>query len=318
MKRKASGLFSALGLYGLTALVGAGLLVASLPSYTGAKKRLRVVTTIRPLYAFATRVAGRAAEVESLLPPGVGPHDYAFTPSDAVRLHTADVLIINGLGLETWLERLLRAAARSGLVVIDSSRGIEPLELPEAGHRGELGSADRHRDRGRWDPHVWLDPLRAVRQVENIRDGLSAHDPDHAGDYAENAGRYIERLRALHGEMERAASGFKRRELMTFHSAFQYFTRRYGLEVVAVVEPAPGKEPTPRFLAHLHEVARRHGLKVVYSEPQYRPRLAEVLARDLGLEVAVLDPGVTGPLEPDAYESVMRSNLKVLGRYQSR
>lgn len=303
----------------LIGALGAALLsVSTTPCFAGPEKPLRVVTTIRPLYSFATQVAGDAAEVENLLPPGVGPHDYAFTPTDAVRLHSADVLVINGLGLETWLESLLRAAGKKDLVVIDSSRGVEPLPVPGAVHRHGSGPEEPHGGEGRWDPHIWLDPLRAVRQVENIRDGLMARDPEHAEDYAENARRYIKRLLALHDEIRTATAGFRRREIMTFHAAFQYFARRYGLEVVAVIEPAPGKEPTPKFLIHLHEVARSHGLGVVYTEPQYRPRVAEVLARDLGLETAVLDPCVTGPFHAGAYEAVMRSNLKVLAHHQSR
>lgn len=314
MQKLMGGFFARLRLFGALALLGSACLLVARPS-PAEGRRLKVVTTIRPLYAFTAQVAGQAAEVENLLPPGVGPHDYSFTPTDAVRLHSADVLVVNGLGLETWMKGLLGAAGRQGLRTVDTSQGVEPLPIPETGeHRG----GEVHGHEGRWDPHIWLDPLRAIRQVENIRDGLSAADPANASTYAENARRYIERLRALHEELKAATAGFKRRELMTFHAAFQYFARRYGLEVVAVIEPAPGREPTPRLLAHLHELALRHKLKVIYTEPQYRPRVAEVMARDLGLETAELDPGVTGPLVPEAYEAFMRSNLKVLARYQDR
>ncbi len=296
-----------------------GVLAAVRPLDAQRGRRLRVVTTIRPLYAFTAQVAGSAAEVENLLPPGVGPHDYAFTPSDAVRLHRADVLVINGLGLETWLEGLLGAARRPALLVVDTSRGVEPLVLPDADLRHREAAAEvPHRHEGRWDPHIWLDPVRAAQQVENIRDGLSAADPERAPIYRANAESAVARLKRLHQELAAATALFQRRQLMTFHSAFQYFASRYGLEVVAVVQTAPGQEPTPRQLAHLYQVVRRHGLRVIYTEPQYRPRVAEVLARDLGLETAILDPGSTGPLQPDAYEAVMRRNLKVLERYQSR
>jgi zinc/manganese transport system substrate-binding protein len=266
----------------------------------------------------AVQVAGQAAEVENLLPPGAGPHDYSFTPKDAVRLHGADVLVVNGLGLETWLKGLMGAAQRPGVRIVDTSQGIEPLPVPGVGERLESHGGEAHGQEGRWDPHIWLDPLRAVAQVENIRDGLSAADPANASTYAGNAKRYIERLRALHEEFRAATAGFRLRKLVTFHTAFQYFAGLYGLEVVAVIEPAPGREPTPRYLAHLYEVVRRHHIKVIYTEPQYRPRVAEVMARDLGVEIAELDPGVTGPLGPEAYEAFMRSNLKVLSHHQGR
>jgi ABC-type Zn uptake system ZnuABC Zn-binding protein ZnuA len=243
--------------------------------------------------------------VENLLPPGVGPHDYAFRPSDVRRLYGADVLVVNGLGLEEWLGSLLEAARRPDLVVIDTSRGIGPLPLVGEGE-----------DARSWDPHIWLDPLRAIRQVENIRDGLKEADPDRAHLYEANAQEAIGRLRRLHEEIERGISGLGQRRMVTFHGAFQYFARRYGLEIVAVLQPAAGREPTPGQLARLHEVIRRNQIRVIYVEPQYRPRLAEVLARDLGLAIAVLDPGVTGPLSPDAYEEFMRRNLRVLLRHQ--
>ena len=297
-------------------LVVVGLLCLALPPQARAG-RLRALTTIRPLYAFTVQVAGEAATVESLLPPGVGPHNYALRPSDAARLHGADVLVINGLGLETWLEGAVDAVGKPGLIVIDTSVGIKPLPLRVLSARRERrAEAGRHAE-GRWDPHIWLDPVRAIRQVENIRDGLARADPASAAIYAANAKEAIGRLEALHGEMAVATARFRQRELMTFHTAFQYFARRYGLSVVAVVEDAPGKEPTPKFLARLHKLIERHGLRVIYTEPQYRSRVAEVLARDMGLEVAELDPGVTGPLGPEAYEAVMRQNLKVLSRFQS-
>lgn len=297
-------------------MVVVGLVCLALPPQARAG-RLKVLTTIRPLYAFTVQVAGEAATVENLLPPGVGPHDYALRPSDAVRLHGADVLVINGLGLETWLEGAVDAVGKPGLIIIDTSVGIKPLPLRVlSAHQENRAEAGRHAE-DRWDPHIWLDPVRAIRQVENIRDGLVRADPASAAIYAANAKEAIGRLEALHGDMAVATARFRQRELMTFHTAFQYFARRYGLSVVAVVEDAPGKEPTPKFLARLYKLIERHGLRVIYTEPQYRSRVAEVLARDMGLEVAELDPGVTGPLGPEAYEAVMRQNLKVLSRFQS-
>lgn len=310
--KRSTGLLSSAGAMLVLALVG-----LSLPTLARAG-RLKVVTTIRPLYAFTVQVAGQAAEVENLLPPGVGPHNYAFRPSDAVRLHSADVLVVNGLGLETWLQGLLEAARRPGLIIIDTSAGIEPLPLGEVTTSREVRGGKAHHAEGRWDPHIWLDPLRAVRQVENIRDGLVSADPANATLYAANAKRAIGRLEALHTDLKAATARFERRELMTLHTAFQYFARRYGLTVVSVIEVAPGKEPTPKFLAHLHRLIDRHDLRVIYTEPQYRLRVADILARDAGVETADLDPGVTGPLGPDAYEAVMRRNLSVLARYQSR
>lgn len=266
-----------------------------------------VVTTFFPLYDFARNVAGDRMRVENLLPPGVGPHEFSFTPKDRQRLESARLVIKNGFGLETFLEEFAPAAGRT--LVVEAGKGITPLQGGGEGHGDEHGAEDGgHRHEGA-DPHVWLDPVNAMKQVENIRDAMIAVDPANRAVYEANAARFLRQLQDLDDECRREIAGFKRKEFVAYHRAFSYFANRYGLQQVAVFEDFPGKEPSPRYVAGLIETIKRHGIAVLFTEPQFSPKIIRTVATDLGLRVLELDPMETGDFERGTYTDVMRKNL---------
>lgn len=288
-------------------LLAATLSLPGLTACGGAAQRtegkIRVVTTFLPMYLFAANVAGDAAEVQNLVPPGAGGHSYQFTPEDVARVSRADVVVKNGLGMELWLDNLLESAGKKELLVIDTSVGTETIPAEPKEPEG-----------GPIDPHIWLDPVLAIRQVENIRDGLIQKDPRNQAVYQGNAGRFINRLSQLDEDVREQVSGFRSRDYVAFHAAFSYFGRRYGLNQVAVLQETPGKEPSPRYLAQVATLVKAKGIKALFIEPQFSPRLAQALAADLGLELLTLDPLETGELRPDYYEEVMRRNTANLAR----
>lgn len=277
--------------------------------------RLRIVTTFTPLYIFTKNIVGDAASVENLLSEGVGPHDYSFTPADVRKIANADVMIKQGRGLDDWVDEVIRAAGRNDLVVIVASEGLEP-------HRG----LDDWVDEVIWiqapelslvrptpdDPHLWLDPFLAAQEVERIRDGLMALDPANRDTYALLAERYILKLLGLDREIRAALADIPRRDFVAFHPAFRYFAYEYGLREVGVIEEVPGEKPSPQELTRLVDVARRADVRVVFSEPQFSPKIVELLARDYGLRIAELDPLETGEFRLDYYEEIMRKNLAIL------
>lgn len=277
--------------------------------------KLRVTTTFLVLYIFAKNVAGDAADVDNLVPPGVGTHDYQLTPSDVRKVAEADVIIKNGLGAERWLEPLLESAANQDLTVIDTSIGIPllktgekiPITITSPSQRLQIESGA-----GGADVHIWLDPIRAVKQVENIRDGLARVDPNNRTKYYRNAAAYIRRLSNLDTEIEERVSRFGTKDFIAFHTAFTYFADRYGLTQVAAIETVPGKIPNPQQLAAIARLVENKRLKALYTEPQYSPRVIDALASDLKIDVFALDPIETGELKQDYYETVMRRNLNAL------
>ncbi len=301
----------------------------------GEDGKIRVLTSIPPLYCWAVNVAGDLATVENLLPADVGPHDYQFKPKDLKRLQAADLIVLNGLGLEEWFTRAIQANAMDaerkvihiadGLLETNLIFHLPTLELDpgkpgkEQGHEHDHGPRTRDSgpgtDHDLANPHLWQDPQLAMHGVTNILLALQRIDPALAAGYQRNATAYLSRLAALDTEIRQAVAGFSSRTVVTYHDAFPYFCRRYGIDLAGVIEQVPGSDPSPRYLAELLKVIRARKVKVIFTEPQFNPRLAKRLADDLGIAVAELDVLETGALSPDSYEDGLRRNLRVLQQY---
>lgn len=240
----------------------------------GPENRITVVTSFYPLYDFASHVAGDRAGVSSLIPPGVEPHDWEPTAGDVTKARSADVLILNGAGFEKWSERI--GAKRT----VNTSEGIQLVQAAEGGV----------------DPHVWLDPVLAKQQVENIKAALMEADPQNADQYGKNAAAYIAELDGLDSYIKAELASCKKSDFIAFHDAFSRFAARYGLTQHAIQGISPGGEVLPQRIQEVIGLARQLGIKVVYSEDLVDPRLADVIASELaGGKVLVLSPveGVT-------------------------
>ena len=182
--------------------------------------RLQLAASLLPLAAFALQVGGARVAGETLVPPGASPHTYEPTPAQLRRLSRARVLVLNGVGLEFWADKVIAAAANPRLIVVRTAAGLPVL----AGDADEPGG----------NPHVWLSPRDAIHQVEAIRDALIRADPADAPAYRANAERYAGELRALDREIRAAVATFRSRKFIAFHPAWAYFARDYGLAEAAV------------------------------------------------------------------------------------
>src|SRR5262245_24899169 len=273
--------------------------------------RLAVLTSFAPIHSLALNVAGDAADVSVLIPPATGPHDYSFSPSDMAKIGHADVLIINGVGLENWLDKGVKNAGKRNLEIIDTSRGVDLITGLEIRKLAGVESAPDP-DRGGPNPHIWLSPRNAIIQVKNIRDGLAARDPQNAETYARNADTYIRRLIALDKDILDATTSLANKTLITFHDTFPYFARDYGFTVAATFEEFPGKEPSPKAIKQLRETIESAHVVALFSEPQYSARAMQVFGREFKIPVVQLDPMETGEGSKDFYERVMRKNLETL------
>lgn len=277
---------------------------------------LAVVTTVLPITLFTRAVAGDCATVTALIPPNLGPHDFQARPGDLVALRQARVLVKNGLGLEQFLDKLTASAGNSQLAVIDSSRGIatiaSPQDEPDHGHDHDHGHGHDH---GAINPHIWLDPLRAVQQVETIRDGLVKADPGCADGYKRNAAAYVAQLRDLNNAIAAQLKPYKGKTFIAFHDVAPYFAQRYGLRAQFLVD-VPELSPSPADLQRVVAQVRQSQLKALLSEPQAGQRSFNTLARDLGVRISVFDPIETGSAaaaqDPGTYLRVMRRNTSDL------
>ncbi len=316
------------------------------PSATSAEagKALEIVTTFLPMTQFAKAVAGDRAQVTQLLPTHLSPHDYQAKPTDVQRLATADVLIQNGLEFENFLEPMIENAGNSGLSVIDTSRGIELLAMDEEGEehgteehaKGEHAKGEHAKEtsttgdsspqksaqaaqrtgaeeheHGAFDPHIWLDPIRAIAQVENIRDGLIAADPAGQATYTANAAAYVVKLKALDQEIQTALAPFVGKTFVTFHDFSTYFASRYGLKAEFLVN-VPEENPSPGDVKRVLEAAQASDLKTLLTESEDASGAFRALAEDLEVNISPFKPNEVGDansIEPDAYLTVLRENV---------
>lgn len=279
------------------------------------KTQLKIVTTTLPVTNFTKAVVGDRAEVSYLMPPNVGPHDFQAKPEDVQRIAQADVLVENGLGLEEYLEGLIQNAGNSKLNVLDSSKEVQPIANEAEAHEAEAHShaADEHAH-GEYNPHIWLDPSRAIDQVETIRDGLIAIDPQGKETYTANAAAYIEKLKALDAEIADRLKPYAGKAFVTYHDFAAYFAQRYGLKTEFLVG-VPEENPAPADVKRVMDTVKASELKTLLTEPQAAGNPFDSLAKDLQVNISSFDPMETGAatsLEPDYYLAVMRQNAKNL------
>ncbi len=263
----------------LALLFVVGVACAPTPTPTAGKPTLKVLATESFLADIAQNVAGSRAQIDTLIPIGVDPHSFEPTPADIKKVADSNVLIINGGGVEAFLERLLQNAGGKRLV-IEAAKGLTSRK-PSA---GEPTDADNP-----VDPHFWLDPTNVVQYVENIRDGLSQVDPDGAATYAANATAYIAQLKGLDqwvaAQVQPVPSA--RRLLVTNHEEFGYFADRYGFKIVGTIIPSFSTDASPsaQQLAQLIDQIKSSKAPAIFLEVSANPQMANQVAQETGVKV---------------------------------
>ncbi|MFY9300681.1 MAG: zinc ABC transporter substrate-binding protein [Candidatus Nitrosotenuis sp.] len=266
------------------------------PNAKQAGSKLRVVASFYPLYEFSKNVGGDKAEISSFVPVGVEPHDWDPSSGDILRLKKADVFVYNGAGFEPFVEQIIESGEYKNLAFVESTKGIA-LEQSDSGY----------------DPHVWLDPVLAKRQVETIKAAMIQADPQNSQYYEANAAAYGAKLDELDAKIRSELSGCKKDTFMPFHMAFTYFADRYGLKIFALSGVAPNSEATAAKIKEFVDFVKENEIKVIFAEDLIDPRLAEVLADEARVQVMILSP-VEGLTQEDTaaaktYISKMEENL---------
>lgn len=277
---------------------------------TAESKKIKVVASFLPMYWFTQAVAGDAADVAILVPPGTEVHEYQATPENVKAIATANLLVKNGLGLEEFLEPTVKNAQNAKLTQIDASKGIQTVEeispVVEAANK-----AEHNHEHGEGNPHVWLDPVLAKQQVINIRDGLIAADPANKATYEANAAAYIKQLEDLHNQYQQTLQKNPNCTFITFHDAYLYLAKRYNLKQVAVVE-IPEDQLTPTDVQKAVNAVKKYNVKALFGEPGIDNKLLKSLSQDLNLTLYELDSLETGSTDPQHYFQAMRNNLQTL------
>lgn len=274
--------------------------------------KFNIVTSFYPMYVATANIVDGVEDVElrNLTASTTGClHDYQLTTSNMVTLSTADVLIVNGGGMENFIEKAVETY--EDLKVINASDGIihehEEEEI-EHNDEGELEHTHEHGE----NAHIWVSISMHIEQIKKIRDELVKIDSKNAEAYIENANHYILKLEDLKARMHQSLDNIENKKIVTFHEAFEFFAEEFALEIVAVIEREPGTYPSAGEVANIIDLIRSKEVKAIFVEPQYSRSAADTIARETGVSVYTLDPIVTGELDKDSYIELMNHNLEVL------
>lgn len=229
--------------------------------------KLLVVATIQPLGEFVKAVGGDRVDVMVLLPPGAEPHTFEPKPAQMKHIENSYLFVKNGAGLELWLERF----SSEGLKVVDSSKGVELIYL-----------------NGTPDPHIWLSPRCVMIQVENICRALIEVDPEGREFYEKNRDAYINELRRLDEYLRSRLASASGRIFVVDHPAWSYLARDYDLVQIAIEEG--DREPGPRHIAYIIKIVKDNNIKAILVEPEFNPKMAEIIASEAGCRVVEIDP----------------------------
>ncbi|MBF0558362.1 MAG: zinc ABC transporter substrate-binding protein [Nitrospirae bacterium] len=250
------------------------------PGDAGAHK-LKVITTLFPLYDMARYAGGDKAEVSLLLPPGVEPHSYEPKPTDIIKIGDADVFIYTGKFMEPWAADIVMRVTNKNLLVVDASQGTKMIAAV---------FHDADEPAGSLDPHIWLDFDNARIMVKGIVNALKAKDSANKDYYEQRASDYISRLAALDSSFKTTLAACKSNEIIYGgHYAFGYLARRYGLRYTAAQGISPDAEPTARDMANLVKQIRKERIKYVFYEELTSPKIAETLAGETGAKLLLLN-----------------------------
>ncbi|MEI6558391.1 MAG: zinc ABC transporter substrate-binding protein [Rhodospirillaceae bacterium] len=296
--------------------ISAGLVVLILAAASGAALAapLPVVASFSVLGDLVQQVGGDRVRVTTLVGPDGDAHVFEPSPDDARAIQAARLVVINGLGLEGWISRLIRSSGYRGPVVV-ASAAVTP-------RRG--GSGTGHAAEGGVDPHAWQNVANVKAYVRAIGEGLAAADPAGAAEYRAGAAAYLGRLEALDREVRAAFAAIDsaRRKIITSHDAFGYFGDAYGLALLAPVGFGTESEPSARAVGGLIDQIRREGIRAIFIENMSDPRLIQQIARESGARVGgrLFSDALSAPGGPaSTYLEMVRHNKRLitdsLGRY---
>lgn len=289
------------------------LCLAVFPGVGKAETGLTVLSSTFPIHQLVRQVSeGRTGlKVALMLPSQMGcPHDYALSAQDMQKLAKADVLVINGLGLEEFIGAPLKKA-NPKIIVIDSSAGVKET-LAYTGQADAPAHQHAHAHTA-VNPHLFASPRMSAKLALNIAAGLGRVDPEGAAHYARNAQNYAAAMERLADEMAALGKRLKNTRIVQPHGAFDYLARDMGLSIVATLL-AHGQEPSAAGIRRLAKIMKETQAGAVFTEPQYPVRVAQILAKETGVPFATLDPAASGPEDAPSgyYENVMRQNMKTL------
>ena len=266
------------------------------------ESKLQVISSFYTLYEFSQKIGQEKVDVKLLVSVGVEPHDWEPTIKDVQQMQKSDLIIINGIGFESWVDKLNEMDYQG--VIVDTSNGIIIKNTDD-----ESSVHEEHPDES-GDPHIWLNPAFAKIQVQNIANAFSSSDPENQQYFQENAANYIDELDLLDSKIRNELSSCNH-DFIAFHDAFSYFADEYDLTQHTIISSyVPHAEPTAKTLENVINKAKQLNLKVIFTEETADPKTSQVIANEIGGKILVLSPLEIG--DNGTYISRMTENLNHL------
>lgn len=254
--------------------------------------KISIVASFYPLADFGENVGRNYVQVANITPAGAEPHDYEPTPQDIAKIYKAKLFVFNGNGLDNWADKIRDDLEKNGVMVIKMSEYVDSFQN---------------------DPHFWLSPLNAIKEVNVIADALINVDPTHKEEYNKNRDNYVSQLLELDKEFRSGLADCEYNEIITSHDAFGYLSKEYGFKTLYILSLSADAEPTAKAIADLSSIAKEKGIKYIFFETLVSPRIAETIANEIGGKTLVLNPieGLTSEEIKSGkdYVSIMKDNL---------
>lgn len=275
------------------------------------ESKFNIATSFYPMYIATLNITEGVEDItiKNLTQQTTGCiHDYVLTTSELVTLAKADVLIINGASMEEFMDKVI--SNFSNLRIIDASKGIDVIQLECDEHHDEHNEYEEHHHE--INPHVFVSIKNYIKQVQNICDELVKLDTQNAETYKQNTEVYISKLEKLSLDIGKNIAKLNYTNIVTFHNSFDYFAREYGLNVIGYIENEHGQSPSAHDIAALVENIKSNNVKAIFVEPGYNIKLVNVIAKEAGVNIYVLNPVTSGDNNKDEYINIMKQNLAVL------
>jgi zinc transport system substrate-binding protein len=290
------------------------LLIIILLSFSFSYSQTRYVTTIHPFQEILTEIVGDRGEVHRILPPNASPHTYELRPSDVRLVEAAKALFYGSENLDAWALKfqntnrieLIKLVTQDSLIYFQEEIHNNRLGV----HQGEEGNVGPHHSSG-IDPHFWTDPLTVKTMLPALVEKFCALTPPGCEIFRQNSDKFSRRLDSLDAKLKEMLAPIHGSKVMISHPFFQYFFKRYGIELIGIIEKNPGREPTPKDIKALIDLVKRENVKAIFDHTQLPDRAAKIIAESTGIKNYHLDPigGVPGR---QSYEELLLYNTKII------
>ena len=284
------------------------------------QKKLQVFVSFYPYYEIASQIGREHIDIASMIPNGAEPHEYEPSTKQVLALEQSDVFIYNGLGMEEWVEKALPSLPKT--VRIIEAGALVPLIKAEEEHHheeddhGHSHDNEKEHSHGEYDPHIWLNPANVKIIAEKVKDTFIELDPQNQEIYEANYQSFAKDLHSLDQDYQEALKDVQHKEIVVSHAAFGHLTHRYGLQQHPVAGISPHAEPKPSELVSLQKLMQEENIKYIFMETLAAPKTAEILAKEVGVEVLTLNTleGLTEEQQQKGETSItlMRKNLENL------